>query len=108
MDPADMDPVDSALFKIKMDIMLVKFQVLQLKDELLKNDYLADIVNLHINRLKSKNEKRDALNNKDCESGVREQSDSDEQEGSVEGYSNGDNSEEEDSNEDGEEITDEI
>ena len=111
----EMGPIDSALFKIKMDIMLIKSEVLQLKDELA--DYVSNIVNLHLGHLKNKIDQRSKLNEEDCELGLNqeEQGDADEEESeendSEEGYDE-EESEENDSEtqlseEDSEEFTDE-
>ena len=81
-----MGPIDSALFKIKMDIMLIKNEVMQLKDDL--SDYLSNIVNLHLGRIKNKLETGSKLNDFDCESGLlREVKEEDEECSDEEDYS---------------------
>lgn len=99
MDP-QISPLDSALFKIKMDIMLIKSEILQLKDEL--TDYLVNIVNLHLSQLKSKIENRSKMNEADCELGLQKDGVEEEEED----YFDGDCSEK-DSDENSEEFTDE-
>lgn len=99
-----MGPIDSALFKIKMDIMLIKSEVMQLKDELA--DYVSNIVNLHLAHLKSRLDKKAKVNEDDCELGLQgeaeEYSEDYEEEDSEENDSDGELSEEP-----SEELTDE-
>jgi hypothetical protein len=47
-----MDSLDSPLFKIKMDIMIIKTEILQLKDDLVS--YFDSILNVHIDHFRNK------------------------------------------------------
>lgn len=67
MDPInEMSPFDQVIFKIKMDIMMVKTEVKQMKDELI--NYFDSILNLHLDHFKKKIGYKSP--NRDCELGL--------------------------------------
>lgn len=77
----NMTTLDGVLFRIKMDIMMVKSEVLQLKDDLV--NYFDSILNLHLNHFKVKSDDSNQLN-MDCELGLKSENSIDEESESLE------------------------